>query len=582
MRLMLTISDSEKQSLMQQASDFLQFGRLHAVREEPRADGALVVSAKFSDSFGFVDHPRLTILPPTGELVDFRCDCGDFRKTHCLCGHCAALADAFFEEICTASARVVQEEIPEEAPMVPLSPQALPSPPPVEQISYRFSNSRYDLYPGKDNPRIPLARYQQVFGKNARARALYHAHSSWGGSCFGFTTSVSMFFTPEDPMSAPDFKVDAVYPADLSLTSRSSQLHMTLHTLLESMQIIQYDNMLIQRPRNTHLQDPNCLDQLCQRVLNFQQTRQNPAGMGIARNSRFDGCHEVFPYWLEISPNGQDRLHIYDPNHPMETRYAYLEKDETGHYTNWRFAMNDHTEYASATGGQLFFDDYSDYKKAWDQRGGESSEAMMSVPRNVAIADASGKVLFRVTAEGTESFCDNIYQIILTDMGEESDGQVMLNLPAGNYLIRSEDPQRKTLEVMLTHTQQSITVRTDAPEVELLADDTSMIVCARIAQEGCRYCMELDAVYEDDSRVIQLEGITAAGGLTFGCYNGILRSEGSLNEELATLYIDEELADLSCIEQKKVIIFQNSPVRLKEQNLIANTEQVKPDLSETE
>ena len=564
MRLILPTSNDRKQAVMQQASDALRFGRLHTVREESRPDGALVVSAKFSDSFGFVDHPRLTVRS-TGELEDFRCDCAAFRSTRSLCGHCAALMDTFFEEICNT-----QETAPEESPIAPVLPQ---TPPPVEQISYSFSNSRSDLYPGKAFPQIPLTRYYQVFGNNARARSLFKCHPGWGGSCFGFATSASMFFTPSDPMSAPEFKVGAVYPADLALTSRSGQLHMTLHTLLECMQIMQYGNPVIQRPRNLHVHDPNCLDALCRRVLRFQQTRENPVGMGVARNPNYDGCHEVFPYWLEISPNGQDRLHIYDPNHPKKTRYAYLEKDENGHYINWRFAMFDNLEYASAEGGQLFFDDYSDYKNAWDSRGGASSEAMLSVPRKVAIASTDGKLLFRVTEEGTESFCDDIYQVIVTDLGDEADAQVILNLPAGNYLVRNEDPQRNTLRIMMTHTQQSITVTTTAPQVEILADDASRTVSARIAQADCRYCMELDAVYEDESRSIQLEGITAEGGLTFGCCNGTLQAEGSLSEELANLYIDEELNDLSCIARKQTVISNNNPVSQKQRVLLANAGQ---------
>ena len=573
MRLILPTSDYVKEAVMRQADDALRFARLHAIREKAGEDGSLTVCAKLTDSFGFVDHPRLTV-DRTGLLTRFRCDCAAYHDTGCLCRHCAALADAYFEEVCAAPS--AQEELPQEPPVEEQPAQAPLTPPPIGQISYSFCNSRLDLYPGKSSPRIPLIRYQQVFGKNARARMLYQSHPGWGGSCFGFATSASMFLMPADPMKAPDFKVGAAYPADLALTSRCGTLHMTLHTLLESLQIIQYSNPLIQRPRHDHLNDPNCLDELCRRVLHFQQTGEDPVGMGVARNPRFEGCHEIFPYWLELSPDGRDCLHIYDPNHPLKTRYAYLEKDETGHYTNWRFAMNDHNEYASAEGGQLFFDDYADYKTAWDRRGGEQSEATMSVPRNVAIAGTDGRVLFRVTAEGTESFCDDIYQVILTDLGEEAQAQVMLNLPAGNYLVRNEDPQQESLQIMLTHTQQSITVRTDAPEVEILADDAAMAVSARIAQAGRSYCIELDAVYEEDSRMIQLEGTTAEGGLTFGCYGGSLRAEGTLNGELATLYIDEELCDLSCIEQQ-VLRFREAPAPQKNRIPIACTEQPEND-----
>lgn len=581
MRLMLPISDPEKQALMQRAADALRFGRLHAIREESRADGTLVVSAKFTDSFGFVDHPRLTV-QPTGKLEDFRCGCPEFRKTHSLCGHCGALASTFFEDVRTAPA--VQEEVPVETPIVPLFPKAPVTPPPVEQISYAFCNSRRDLYPGKDNPRIPLARYYQMFGNNALARRLYSYRKSWGGSCFGFTTSATMFYVPEDPINVPDFRVGALYPADLVPTSRSKELHMTLHTFLEGMQILQSGSPLIYRPRDAHMRDPGCLDEMCRRVQQFQQTKTEPVTMAVWRSPRFDGGHSVLPYWLEQNPEGQDRLYIYDPNHPMKIRYAYLDKDADGHYTNWRFPMSDYDEYASATGGQLTFDAYADYKQAWNERGGEKSDATMTVPRNVAILGTDGQPLFRVTAEGTESFRDDIYQILMTDLGDEADEQVMLNLPAGNYLIRNEDPQRQTLEVMLTHVQQSISVRTSAPEVEITADDAAMTVSARIAQAGCDYSMELDAVFEEEGHIILLEGTTGEGGLTFGCVGGTLRAKGPISDELASLYIDEELTDLSCIEQLKIDIPRQENAPRKERRLILSSDQVEdsPAAGETD
>ena len=570
MRLTLPISDQEKQTLMQNAARALQFGRLHAVREESRGDGTHLVSAKFTDSFGFVDHPRLTTRQPGGELVDFRCNCNDFHNTGRLCCHCMALADTYFDELFTFHA-AVQAEAPMEAPAAPLVFQETLSPSPVEQISYRFCNCRQDLYPGKSDPRIPLVRYQQMFGKNAMARMLYHMYPKWGGSCFGFTTTASMFILPDDPISAPDFRTDAAYPADLPLTSRSSQLHMTLHTFIECMQISQYHSM-IQIPLNDHIRDPDCLNTLCEQVLHFQQTKTAPVCMSVYRSEKFDGGHSVFPYWLEINDNGQDRLHIYDPNHPMTTRYAYLDKDENGHYTNWRFPMFDHLEYSSATGGQIAFNAYEDFKPVWDGRGGELSVAMMSVPRKVAIANSDGELLFRVTAEGTESFCDDIRQVLLTDVGDEANAQVLLHLPAGKYLVRSEDPQRESMQIMLTHTQQSITIRTDASEAEIQADDANMTVCARIAQRNRSYGIELDAVYENESRAILLEGTTAEDGLCFGCYHGILQAEGTLSEEQACLYIDEELSDLSCIALQQPEIINQEPVVQKQRILLVNSE----------
>ena len=575
MRLMLPMSDSEKQALMRDAAAALQLGRLHTIRQECLPDGTLVVSGKFADSFGFVDHPRLTTLQPQGALADFRCDCADYRQSHRFCAHCAALADEVFQEI---AAPALPEATAEEAPAVPLFPQ---TPPPVEQISYQFCNCRQHLYPGKDAPRIPLARYYQMYGQNAWARSLYRSCVRWGGSCFGFTTTASMFFLPDDPVTVPDFKVNALYPADLPLTARSSGLHMTLHTFIECMQISQY-HPTIQEPRSARLRDPGCLDELCQRVLHFQRTKTDPVCLSVYRTGRFDGGHSVLPFWLDTTPEGQTRLHIYDPNHPMTTRYAYLDKAENGRHINWRFPMFDDLEYSGTTGGQIAFNDYADFKQVWNERGGGQSAATVSVPRSVAIASTEGKILFRVTPEGTESFCDDIRQVIVTDLGEETAEQVMLKLPAGSYLVRNEDPGRESLQVTLTHIQQSVTVSTNAGEVAVTADDAAMTVSARIDQAGRSYRIELDALYEDDSRLIQLEGTTAQGGLTFGCYDGTLRARGHLEQELTSLYIDEELSDLSCIQPEKAVTPQANPAPLKKRSLITCTElpETLPDVTD--
>ena len=563
------MSGPELQALLSAADAARQSGRLCAVREQAGPKGATVLSAKFVDSFGFVDHPRLTAAQ--GDLLDFHCDCPRFRRTRQFCCHCAALAADQFGELSPAPASGEAEE----PPCVPLKlllpedpePAESAQAPDVEQISYAFCNCAQHLYPGKPNPRIPLARYDQIFGRTARARMLYASSRRWGGSCFGISTTASMFFLPDDPVTAPDFRVGALRPADLLLTSRSKELHMTLHTFLEGMQIIQMHE-LISRPRSQRLRDPGCLDELCRRVLHFQQTQTWPVVMSVWRTPKFDGGHTVFPYWLETPAEGQDRLYIYDPNYPMTTRYAYLEKDADGHYTNWRFPMNDHTEYSSLTGGQLSFEPYADYKQAWNRRGGEEPEAMMAVPREAAIAGEDGTLLFRVTKDGTESFCQHIFQIPLTDLADDGEELVLLSLPAGTYLVRNEDPGRESLRVRFSHTAQSVTLCTNAREAAVTADDSAMCVSARIPQSGCSYSIELDALFEEDQHRILLEGTTGPEGLHLRCQNGSLCAEGTLNKDTAALYLDEELTDLCCIRQEEAA----QPIR----QLLTNTDTDEP------
>lgn len=547
MRLTLPVSSSQLQALLSAAEP----SRLSAVREQTGSDGNVSLSAKHTDSFNFVDHPRLTVSAARGILLDYRCDCVDFRRTKRLCPHCIALAAARFPEL---SPEPMPGELPPLSEPVQPEPEEAPQPPEISRISYAFCNCAQHLYPGKAHPRIPLVRYQQIYGKNAMARTLYARNTRWGGSCYGMTATATMFYLPQDPITITDFKEDARIPAELQLTSRSRELGMTLHAFIECVHVLQFHSSLAYQ-RHSLLQNPSCLDLLCSRVKHFQETWEDPVSMGIWRSPKFDGGHAVFPYWLETSEDGCDRLHIYDPNHPMEARFAYLEKDPQGHYTNWRFPMNSKNEYSSADGAQLCFDSYSVYKQAWDRRADGQPDAMLCADGAMSILDSYGALLARISDDGVESYRDSIFQVpVLDSFGSDGSG-VMLYMPAGIYRLRSDDAEQGGLSAQFTHTEQALTIRTAAREAEVLADDLNGIVSVRITQADCAYCIEFDVPGDDDAQLIRLEGITAEGGLLFACEKGRLYACGILPEETSVLYIDEELSDLSCIERNTPPLF---------------------------
>lgn len=581
MRLTLPLPDHEVHALMRAAAA-PACGHLYAVRKRPGPDGTLFLSAKIADSFGFVDHPRLTAAPEQERLLDYRCDCPSFLRTRRFCVHCASLALSFCTEL-RPEEKVAEYAEPsgqEDAAAVPdhAEPSAdeapvQPAPYRIEELSYSFCNSARHLYPGKQNPRIPLVRYYQMFGQNAMARMLYSRHPSWGGSCFGITATASMFCQPEDPIRVCDFSPDAEYPSQLLLTSRSGSLGMTLHTFIEGMHILQY-HALISRQRHEHLGEENALDALCRHVQAFQADRLNPVAMGIWRSAKMDGGHSVFPYRLESLPDGGDRLHIYDPNHPLQTRFAYLEKDANGHYTNWRFPMNDKTEYSSAAGGRLSYDMYATFKKVWDERGGRQSDAILCAAPGVAVTDDCGTLLVRITDEGVETYQDGIFQIPVTDAAEGNGGEVLLYMPAGHYLVRNEDPAREELCVQLTHTDQSVSLRTTAREAAVMVNDGHMTAYVHITQPECSYTVEFDTADENASQTIRLDGITGEDGLLFVRCRGKLHASGLCEDGRTSLYVDEELSDLSCIDRNLPAIFSREEQPQRSAQYITNTDTV--------
>lgn len=520
--------------------------------------GGILLQAKVTDSFHFVDHPTVE-LDPSGETVSrFHCDCPDWRLERRFCAHCAALVlapeDSFLHM--SASAEACELPVAADAPASEESPQ-----PRLTDLSYAFCNSAWDLYPRVKEPRIPLERYIQVFGDNARARSIYRIAGAWGGSCFGMVATSSLLYQPDGGIETADFHPEARIPSQLSLSNRSEALGMTLHAFIEAMHILQYTG-LVSSEVNRYLNDPNCMETLAQRVAAFQQGENAPVCMCVWRTPAMDGGHAIFPYRLEKVSETEDVLHIYDPNWPMVTRYAYLEKDRTGRYLDWRFPMNDRKVYSSKSGGHLSLNTYETYKKAWDRRSASAGNNLLNVQAGVAVLDGLGAVLAQVTAEGVRSYREDIFQIPV--LFGPSHGSVTLSLPAGSYTVRLEDPEQDSLSVHLAGTDLSVTLNTTAREAAVCVTDEDMTAFVRIAEPGAHYDIAFLNTAGQTHEDTQVDGVTGQEALFLLQRDHRLYGAGLTDR--TSLYINEAPASLECIGR----LIEETPLQDPEAELVTN------------
>lgn len=563
MGLKIRASVTVEEGAFQQAALLRKEGRLRLLEQRALPDGKTQLRGKATDHFNFVDHPML-VTDSTGTVIlEYSCDCPRYRAERGFCVHCAGLALELEGAAALSTNSAVIDFVPpvqtEEEP----EQEDLPD---LEEFSYRFCNSANDLYPGVMAPRIPLVRYKQMFGDNQRARMLYRIAGLWGGSCFGMVATSTMLRQQDCDVEASDFNPSAQVPSELGLSDRNGQLKMTLHQFIEAVHILQFGSP-INGWRNRYLNDKRCLDKLAERVRAFQRGEGSPVGMAVWKSPKMDDGHSVLPYRLEKLSQTEEKLYIYDPNWPLTVRYAYLKKDEEGHYTNWRFPMNDHTTYSTDVDSKLSFDDYDVYKKEWDDHSGAAADSLLRVASGTAVLDENGALVARASSGGVESYRDDVCQVLITD-GMADPEMVLLSMPVGCYTVCNEDPSKKELVAELTGMERAVTVTTTARQVTVKVNDEEMIASARITEPDCDYTVVIATVADEIDQEVKLQGVTGQEGLCFAQQEQQLFGKGV---EGAVLYVGEQQVSLSYIkswneedaDQQEPELIVNAPAEQK-------------------
>lgn len=350
----------------------------------------------------------------------------------------------------------------------------------LKSLTYRFGNyaGAYEYPAGY---KIPLERYQLIFGNNELARQLYNRAGVWGGSCYGMSTTSAMFF--EKVVSTTSFKAGSSVPYDLSISDRNSAWNLTLTQYIEAMQISQK----AQRVQKQISENANNLSALCAAV------KSAPV---IVTMFTGNSGHAVVGYAVKEGTG----IQIYDPNYPGQARQITLDGGGSG----WSYDGYDMISYVP----------YAEAAQVWSGRGSEKNYYdtmnLVSISADSAtIANSAGKVVATIQDGRATSSQSGVYPIYELDSAAGTSGSApALWLPTGEYTVTNKDG--KSIKVTMTNVDQSAAVTTDASGITLLVDDSKSTNSVRLAGAGKSYDVTLTSTLDKGSREVKLSGRTSA------------------------------------------------------------------------
>lgn len=547
-------------SVLAQARTILDRDGLRGFRGELLEDGRICLNGKYPDHFNFVDRARV-IVSADGENLDGAvCDCTG-RRAVSFCPHCAALLLRLEEaEPAARSSAAAEPEAtpPEEAPENPAAEdpasadawEASDAPstagegdpgPVIQDLSYSFINCQAHLYPGNPNPEIPLERFTMVFGRNLIAKRLYQHYGEWGGSCFGMTTSSSLFYQPGNNVSVLDYRRGASAPRELKLSDRNRGLDLTLHSFIEAMQIVQMGQWITSwRDRTLRLPLPERLRLLCEKVEAFEANGTAPVLMEVYQNQRYYGGHAILPFRHERIDRFRSRLHIYDPNVPGRVRYCDLRQDSAGNYQSWRFLMCDNSEYSSDTGGVVSFLSHEVFQSAWDRRGTPQLPALFSTNNeDLSVQDEGGVEVLRISGGNMCSLREDVVPIRVTDMAASEGYALECWMNPGTYRVINEDPSRQ-LCFAFTGQNGEVEVETDAEEVGFTVNDEEETQEVKVKEKS-----ELWARITDAARQILIRVVSSVAGSILTSIAGKLLLKYVTFDAVKSFQIDGQETDVT-------------------------------------
>ncbi|MBQ9492996.1 MAG: InlB B-repeat-containing protein, partial [Oscillibacter sp.] len=403
--------------------------------------------------------------------------------------------------------------------------------PGLSDLSYGFANSFAGL--GYTNGyQIPYERFKMMFGNTMRAQIFWMAYSKWGGSCYGFSSTSSMF--AQNALKTSDFRANASAPSQLQTGDKSAQLNLTVRELLEAMQISQYSTAV----QSAIGRNKNKLNELCAAVAAYAQTGNDPVLLTVYGK---EGGHAVVGYEIRKINDKQSYLMIYDSNYPNQECYITLTTDTAGNYTGWYYHLNDTYDWGSAFGGWISFVPYADFYKVWTDRNQQTANQveLLTVNGDVVIKDQTGTPVASLQNGELITTQPDIYPLVelaIPADGESSvKGTRSLWLPVEIYTVERKDAklyagnegalmggEAPQFEASITHVDQSAEVRTTATGFSFAVNDQENLNCIMFGEdvkEG-HYNITFQSMLNEKTDKVEIGGSVMTHFMTLGMVNG--------------------------------------------------------------
>ena len=352
----------------------------------------------------------------------------------------------------------------------------------VLNYSFRFSNSAGAFqYPA--GYRIPLERFFDVFGDNARARSLYEYMGKWNGSCGGMALSSALLYLPNPtakPIRVQDFKQgpwqgteSTLYEKimDMEIYGQHQKWRYSLRSFIEAMQIAQAGtNDGVFSDWSSY--GPQAVYELVQQ----ETTAQTPQPVFlVVRSPRVS--HALLAYEAKVIDDTEARLYVYDCNIPANGDiYVTLRKStSTGEYDSFSY-----DGYALSISARPFRSDaYPTWLANIDSK--PPLDALMNLicvgAKSAQIVDANGKVVAIVNGDGTTQTAEGVEELTLAAQRADQTGESPIPeahaffVPRGKYTIENTANDGSELKVSVSNIDRSATVHTNAASMTVIVDD---------------------------------------------------------------------------------------------------------------
>ncbi len=379
----------------------------------------------------------------------------------------------------------------------------------VRPFSYQFSNSSYSFeYPA--DYRIPYERYRDVYGDNARARALYEYSGPWGGSCSGMATTSALLYLPNPSgkeIQVKNFKEGpwqgtstTFYEqiSDMRIYAQHEKWRYSLRSFIEGMQISQGGGSSGVFAESSHsIQE--AFD-MVQRETSGADPR--PVYLSVQRSG---GGHALLAYETKVIDDTTAYLYVYDCNYPLDgSRHVVLTKsDPQGSYDSYIYRGG--YDYDRSLSAKTFAGTpYPAWLNNIDDK--PPLDALMNLicvgAKRVNIVDANGNIVATVNADGTVTTVNGVESLNMVadrvdaagnpvDTGEQG---YAFFVPRGKYTIVDIGNDGKDMTVSVSNIDRSATIQTSADSVTVIVDDAQDLNYARVNGRNAEYKIALAGV----------------------------------------------------------------------------------------
>ena len=299
--------------------------------------------------------------------------------------------------------------------------------------NFSFANT-WSSFGYSSDYKIPLERYISVFGVTEGAYQ-YGIRREWGGSCYGFSATSSLFF--ENQLDYTQYSPNATSLFDLP-APRTPKASLTI--LLERYQISQFlTTVLSERSENW-----GKIEKIIRAVKHFENTGKDPIILCVFTG--FSG-HAVVPYKCVENLDGSHSIYVYDNNYPTNNERIVTINQDKQSFSYGQYKGRITFNYVSTVYNAMN-NDISLFSVSEEQDG----VATLTVnSNNVRITDVNG-----VSIENIKG----AYEVIPVEPEIDTDKKTFI-VPNGDYLVENNKTDIDELEISIANSKDYQQIKTD-------------------------------------------------------------------------------------------------------------------------